>query len=92
MAKIFLPELLHIRSGENLGLVGFSGSGKSTLVNLIMRFYDIQSGKILIDGQDISKVTQDSLRSQIALIPQDPILLLLAHREYPLWKNGRDRR
>lgn len=57
-----------------MGLVGFSGSGKSTLVNLILRFYDIQSGEILIDGQNICQVTGDSLRQQIAMIPQDPTL------------------
>lgn len=66
--KVFIP------SGEKVGLVGFSGSGKSTFVNLILRFYDIQSGQILIDGEDIARVTQDSLRSQVAMIPQDPAL------------------
>ncbi|HSW92920.1 MAG TPA: ABC transporter ATP-binding protein [Gammaproteobacteria bacterium] len=63
-----------IEPGQRVGLVGFSGSGKSTFVNLILRFYDIQSGQILIDGQDIAKVAQDSLREQIAMIPQDPTL------------------
>jgi ATP-binding cassette subfamily B protein len=57
-----------------VGLVGFSGSGKSTFVNLILRFYDIQSGQILIDNQNVADVTQDSLREQIAMIPQDPTL------------------
>lgn len=61
-------------SGQKVGLVGFSGSGKSTLVNLILRFYDLQSGRILIDGQDIADSTQESLRAQIAMIPQDPSL------------------
>ncbi len=65
---------VHISGGEKVGLVGFSGSGKSTFVNLILRFYDLQSGQILIDGQNIAEVTQDSLRSQIAMIPQDPSL------------------
>lgn len=65
---------LTIPAGQKIGLVGFSGSGKSTFVNLILRFYDLQSGRILIDKQDISLVTQDSLRSQIAMIPQDPAL------------------
>lgn len=65
---------IKIGAGKKIGLVGFSGSGKSTFVNLILRFYDIQAGKILIDGQDIADVTQDSLRSQIAMIPQDPML------------------
>lgn len=63
-----------IAGGQKIGLVGFSGSGKSTLVNLILRFYDVNSGRILIDGQDISTITQDSLRKQVAMIPQDPSL------------------
>lgn len=63
-----------IHSGERIGLVGFSGSGKSTFVNLILRFYDIHAGEIAIDQQNIADVTQDSLRSQIAMIPQDPVL------------------
>jgi len=65
---------LTIKKGQKIGLVGFSGSGKSTFVNLILRFYDIQSGSILIDGHNIAHVTQDSLRAQIAMIPQDPAL------------------
>lgn len=65
---------INIFAGEKIGLVGFSGSGKSTFVNLILRFYDLQSGRILIDGTDIAEVTQDSLREQIAMIPQDPAL------------------
>ncbi len=65
---------IHIRAGEKIGLVGFSGSGKSTFVNLILRFYDVQSGKILIDNMDIAEVAQASLREQIAMIPQDPAL------------------
>ena len=63
-----------IPAGQKIGLVGFSGSGKTTFVNLILRFYDIQSGSITIDNQNIADVTQDSLRSQIAMIPQDPAL------------------
>lgn len=65
---------LTIPAGQKVGLVGFSGSGKSTFVNLIMRFYDLQSGRIVIDGQNIADVTQESLRAQIAMIPQDPSL------------------
>ena len=57
-----------------MGLVGFSGSGKSTFVSLLARLYDIQSGEILIDGQSLSKVTQDSVRERISMIPQDPML------------------
>jgi len=63
-----------IHPGEKVGLVGFSGSGKTTFVNLVLRFYDLEAGRILIDGQNIAEVTQDSLRSQIAMIPQDPSL------------------
>jgi ATP-binding cassette subfamily B protein len=63
-----------INSQEKIGLVGFSGSGKTTLVNLILRSHDIGAGEILIDGKNIAHVTQDSLRQQIALIPQDPSL------------------
>jgi ATP-binding cassette subfamily B protein len=65
---------LTIRPGERVGLVGFSGSGKSTFVNLILRLYEIQSGRVLIDGQDIREVTQDSLRRAISVISQEPML------------------
>ncbi|RUU95184.1 ABC transporter ATP-binding protein, partial [Mesorhizobium sp. M1A.F.Ca.IN.020.03.2.1] len=63
-----------IKAGERVGLVGPSGSGKTTFVKLTQRFYDVSSGRILIDGEDISKVTQASLRSQIAIVQQEPIL------------------
>ncbi len=66
---------LAIRPGEKLGLVGPSGAGKSTLVNILLRFHDIEAGRILIDGQDIAAVAQDSLRSQIGLVTQDTSLL-----------------
>jgi ATP-binding cassette subfamily B multidrug efflux pump len=66
---------LSIRPGEKIGLVGRSGAGKSTLINLLLRFYDVDSGKISIDGQDISQVTQDSLRSAIGMVTQDTSLL-----------------
>lgn len=65
---------LNIKPGEKVGLVGHSGSGKSTLVRLLSRYYDIQNGQILIDGQDIRNVTQYSLRRNIALIPQEATL------------------
>jgi ATP-binding cassette, subfamily B, bacterial len=65
---------MSIPAREKVALVGSSGAGKSTLIKILLRFYDIQKGKILIDGQDISKVTQDSLRDAIALVPQEPIL------------------
>ena len=66
---------LTIAPGERVGLVGPSGAGKSTLVNLLLRFYDIESGRILIDGQDIAEVTQESLRGHIAMVTQDTSLL-----------------
>ncbi|MGL4207411.1 MAG: ABC transporter ATP-binding protein [Aeromonadaceae bacterium] len=76
---------LHIRAGEKIGLVGRSGAGKSTLVNLLLRFYDLESGRILIDGQDISQVTQDSLRAQIGMVTQDTSLLHRSVRENILY-------
>jgi ATP-binding cassette subfamily B multidrug efflux pump len=66
---------LTIEPGEKVGLVGRSGAGKSTLVNLLLRFHDLEGGRILIDGQDIAKVTQDSLRAQIGVVTQDTSLL-----------------
>ena len=66
---------LTVQPGEKVGIVGRSGAGKSTLVNLLLRFYDLESGRILIDGQDISQVTQSSLRAQIAMVTQDTALL-----------------
>ncbi|MCC4242846.1 ABC transporter ATP-binding protein [Stappia indica] len=66
---------LTIRPGEKVGVVGRSGAGKSTLVNLLLRFYDVESGRILIDGQDIASVTQASLRAQIGMVTQDTSLL-----------------
>jgi ATP-binding cassette subfamily B multidrug efflux pump len=66
---------LTIRPGERVGVVGPSGAGKSTLVNLLLRFYDLERGRILIDGQDIAGVTQESLRRQIAMVTQDTSLL-----------------
>ena len=66
---------LHIKPGEKVGLVGRSGAGKSTLVNLLLRFYDTTDGQILIDGQDISQVDQESLRAQISMVTQDTSLM-----------------
>lgn len=63
-----------IRAGERVGLVGHSGSGKTTFVKLIQRLYDVTGGCILIDGQDVAGVTQQSLRSKIAIVPQEPVL------------------
>ena len=65
---------LAIRPMEKVALVGPSGAGKTTITKLLFRFYDLDEGKILVDGQDISKATQDSLRDQISLVPQEPIL------------------
>lgn len=65
---------LRIAPGERVGLVGHSGSGKTTFVKLLHRLYDVSGGRILIDGQDLAAVTQESLRAQLALVPQDPIL------------------
>jgi ATP-binding cassette subfamily B multidrug efflux pump len=66
---------LDVQPGEKIGLVGRSGAGKSTLVNLLLRFFDLEGGRILIDGQDISAVSQESLRSQISMVTQDTSLL-----------------
>jgi ATP-binding cassette subfamily B multidrug efflux pump len=66
---------LRIAPGEKVGLVGRSGAGKSTLVNLLLRFYDVEGGRVLIDGQDIAAVTQDSLRAHIGMVTQDTSLL-----------------
>jgi ATP-binding cassette subfamily B multidrug efflux pump len=66
---------LTVKPGEKIGLVGRSGAGKSTLVNLLLRFYDVDSGQIRIDGQDIAHVTQDSLRNAIGMVTQDTSLL-----------------
>ena len=75
-AKPLLQDFnLQIKPGEKIGLVGRSGAGKSTLVNILLRFYDINAGRVLIDGQDIAKVTQQSLRQQIGMVTQDTSLL-----------------
>jgi len=66
---------LAVKPGEKIGLVGRSGAGKSTLVNLLLRFFDLEGGRILIDGQDILHVTQESLRAQISVVTQDTSLL-----------------
>ncbi len=71
---LFYNKSVTIEAGQKVGLVGYSGGGKTTFVNLILRLYDVTDGRILIDDQDISLVTQDSLRYHIAMIPQDPSL------------------
>ena len=72
---------LEIKPGEKIGIVGRSGAGKSSLVSLLLRFYDLQKGQITIDGADISKVSQESLRSNIAVVTQDTSLLHRSVRE-----------
>ena len=72
---------LTVRPGEKIGLVGRSGAGKSTVVNLLLRFFDLEGGRILIDGQDVSLMTQESLRSQISVVTQDTSLLHRSIRE-----------
>ncbi|GAA5190463.1 ABC transporter ATP-binding protein [Ferrimonas gelatinilytica] len=74
-----------IRPGERVGLVGRSGAGKSTLVNLLLRFHELEGGKITIDGQDVAEVTQDSLRAQIGMVTQDTSLLHRTIRENILY-------
>ncbi|WP_282603983.1 ABC transporter ATP-binding protein [Paracoccus sp. PARArs4] len=72
---------LHLKPGERVGLVGRSGAGKSTLINLLLRFHDVERGRITIDGQDIAGVTQESLRSAIGVVTQDSSLLHRSVRE-----------
>ena len=76
---------LHIRAGERIGLIGRSGAGKSTLVNLLLRFHEVQGGRITIDGQDIRGVTQDSLRGAIGMVTQDTSLLHRSMRDNILY-------
>jgi ATP-binding cassette subfamily B multidrug efflux pump len=76
---------LIIKPGEKIGLVGRSGAGKSTLVNLLLRFYDVESGRITIDGQDIAAATQTSLRQQIGMVTQDTSLLHRSVRDNILY-------
>lgn len=78
---------LNIKPGEKVGLVGRSGAGKSTMVNLLMRFYDVESGTIKIDGQNIADVTQNSLRGQIGMVTQDTSLLHRSIRDNILYSN-----
>ncbi|WP_186216311.1 ABC transporter ATP-binding protein [Burkholderia gladioli] len=73
-APLYSDFSLRIAPGERIGLVGHSGSGKTSFIKLIQRLYDIDGGRILIDGQDIAKVTQESLRSHIAIVQQEPVL------------------
>ncbi|MEG2942229.1 MAG: ABC transporter ATP-binding protein [Thermomonas sp.] len=76
---------LHIRPGEKIGVVGRSGAGKSTLVNLLLRFHDVEAGRIAVDGVDVASVQQDSLRAQIGVVTQDTSLLHRSVRENILY-------
>ena len=76
---------IDIAPGEKVGLVGFSGAGKTTIVNLLLRFWDVESGRITIDGTDIAAVTQDSLRAAIGVVTQEPALLHRSVRENILY-------
>jgi ATP-binding cassette subfamily B multidrug efflux pump len=84
-ARVINDLSLIIRPGEKIGLVGRSGAGKSTLVNLLLRFYAVESGRILIDGQDIACVTQESVREQIGMVTQDTSLLHRSVRDNILY-------
>ena len=83
--QVFEQLELHIKPGEKVGLVGRSGAGKSTLVNLLLRFYDLNGGRIEIDGQNIAEVSQESLRANIGMITQDTSLLHRSVRENILY-------
>ena len=82
---VFKELSFKIRPGEKIGLVGRSGAGKSTLVNLLLRFHDIQSGSIILDGQNIAEVKQESLRAEIGMVTQDTALLHRSVRENILY-------
>ncbi len=84
-ARVIEGLQLQVRAGEKIGLVGRSGAGKSTLVNLLLRFHDLERGRILIDGQDIAAVTQDSLRACIGMVTQDSSLLHRSVRDNILY-------
>ena len=76
---------LHIAPGEKIGVVGRSGAGKSTLVNLLLRFHDVEAGRVLVDGVDVARVQQDSLRAQIGVVTQDTSLLHRSVRDNILY-------
>ncbi|MBA3696582.1 MAG: ABC transporter ATP-binding protein [Methylotenera sp.] len=83
--KILSGLNLHIKPGEKVGLVGRSGAGKSTIVNLLLRFYEVEAGQILIDGQNVNGVTQNSLREHIGMVTQDTSLLHRSVRDNILY-------
>ncbi|MGY4426745.1 ABC-type multidrug transport system fused ATPase/permease subunit [Bradyrhizobium sp. JR6.1] len=91
--QVFERFSLRIQPGQRVGLVGQSGGGKSTLFTLLQRFYDVEQGNITVDGQDISRVTQQSLRAAISVVPQDISLFPpVDPGEHPLRPAGRHRR
>ncbi|MGN0055568.1 MAG: ABC transporter ATP-binding protein [Atopobiaceae bacterium] len=79
--RVFRDLSLHIPAGQRVGLVGRSGSGKTTLTKLLLRLDDVQGGRVLVDGQDVSKCTQQSLRRQVAYVPQEALLFHRSVRE-----------
>lgn len=79
--KVFDKLTLHIPAGQRVGLVGRSGSGKTTLTKLLLRLDDVQEGRVLVDGQDVSRCTQQSLRQQVAYVPQEALLFHRSIRE-----------
>jgi len=85
--KVFSGFNLNIKSGERIGLVGHSGSGKSTITKLLLRFSDVDSGSVCIDGQNIANITQDDLRSAISYVPQEPILFHRTIKENIAYSN-----
>lgn len=90
---VFTDFNIKVKAGTRVGLVGHSGAGKSTFVSLLLRQHDLNGGSILVDGQDISQVTQDSLRTQIALVPQEPFLFHRSIKEniaYAKWDSTDD--
>ena len=78
---------LEIKAGQKVGLIGYSGSGKTTITKLLLRFFDTQKGRILIDGQNIADIKQDDLRKNITYVPQDPILFHRSLKENIAYSN-----
>jgi ATP-binding cassette, subfamily B, bacterial len=87
LKRLFENKHVTIQGGERVGLVGYTGAGKSSFVNLILRLFPVERGKICIDGQNVADLTLESLRTQIALIPQDPLLFHRTLRENILYGN-----
>ena len=79
--SVFDDLTLHVAAGQRVGLVGKSGSGKTTLTKLLLRLDDVQDGRVLVDGQNVSRCTQQSLRRQVAYVPQEALLFHRSIRE-----------